>query len=476
LSLKNGYQFIFQNIDFSNLKSVNMKKFLLLSGNGFYAGKFKSHGNANSLSLIPALFLILLFSLVSTGVVKALPSYARQTGMSCAACHYSFPELNPFGRQFKMNGYVLTGMKTIDATDDSTQVTRLKLLSTLPLSVMVQSSFTHISRDVPDTQNNSVTLPQQLSVFYAGQVTPHIGTFIQMTYDGHSFGMDNTDIRYTNQAKIGTKNLVYGLTLNNNPAVQDVWNTSPAWRFPSAGSDAAKNPAKSTIMENLGTQVAGLGAYTLFNNLLFAELTLYRSAQQGLANPADLTSQMVIDGVAPYWRLALQHQWSDNYAELGTFGIAPKFFLQGISGKMTSINDIGIDFQFERRLPIGALTLHSSFIAESETRDTSLTQNIKLNFNSFKVDGNLNMKNGFGATLGYFNTSGSEDSNVGGFTNKPNSEGFIAQLEYLPWYNTKFALQYVLYNKFDGSKLNYDHNNRNAADNNTLYLLVWLNF
>jgi hypothetical protein len=86
------------------------------------------------------------------------------------------------------------------------------------------------------------------------------------------------------------------------------------------------------------------------------------------------------------------------------------------------------------------------------------------------------MKNGFGATLGYFNTSGSEDSNVGSFTNKPNSEGFIAQLEYLPWYNTKFALQYVLYNKFDGSKLNYDHNNRNAADNNTLYLLVWLNF
>ncbi|HEY3389234.1 MAG TPA: hypothetical protein VGK38_06650, partial [Prolixibacteraceae bacterium] len=221
----------------------------------------------------------MLVLIISAGVAKALPSYARQTGMSCSACHYSFPELNSFGRQFKMNGYVLTGMKTIDATtDDSSQVTRLKLLSTLPLSVMVQSSFTHISKDVPDVQNNSVTLPQQLSVFYAGQVTPHIGTFIQMTYDGHTFGMDNTDIRYTNQAKIGTNNLVYGLTLNNNPAVQDVWNTSPAWRFPSAGSDAAKNPAKSTVMENLGTQVAGLGAYTLFNNLIFAELTLYRSA------------------------------------------------------------------------------------------------------------------------------------------------------------------------------------------------------
>jgi hypothetical protein len=420
--------------------------------------------------------IVLIGLFLNTINANALPSYARQTGMSCSACHFSFPELNSFGRQFKMNGYVLTGMTTIDSKDDSSQVTRLKLLTTLPLSVMVQSSFTHISKDVEGTQNNSVAFPQQLSVFYAGQITPHIGTFIQMTYDGHSFGMDNADIRYTNQGHFASKNMVYGLTLNNNPAVQDVWNTSPAWRFPSAGSDAAKNPAKSTIMENLGTQVAGLGAYTLFNNLLFAELTLYRSAQQGAANPADITSTMAIKGVTPYWRFALQHQWAENYIELGTFGIAPKFYSEGISGKMSKITDVGFDFQFERRLPIGAFTLHTSLINEKEVRDTSIVDNIRLNFNSFKIDGNLYLKNGVGATLGYFNTSGSIDENVASANNKPDSNGFIAQLEYLPWYNTKFVLQYVAYNKFDGNKSNYDSNGRSAANNNTLYLLVWLNF
>lgn len=453
-----------------------MKMYLSIKRSGFLLSEIKDIWNTNANGNIKKLLWVAFLLIQSTIVSNALPSYARQTGMSCAACHYSFPELNPFGRSFKMNGYVLTGMKTIDAKDDSSQVTRLKLLTTLPLSVMMQSSFTHISKDVPDIQNNSVTLPQQLSVFYAGQVTPHIGTFIQMTYDGHTFGMDNADIRYTNQARLGTKSMVYGLTLNNNPAVQDVWNTSPAWRFPSAGSDAAKNPSKSTIMENLGTQVAGLGAYSLFNNLIFTELTLYRSAQQGASNPADITSTMVIKGIAPYWRFALQHQWSDNYIELGTFGIAPNFYLQGISGQMSEMTDVGFDFQFERRLPIGAFTLHSSLITESERRDTSLTQNIKLNFNSFKIDGNLYFKDGLGVTLGYFNTSGSEDINVGSLTNKPNSSGFITQLEYLPWYNTKFALQYVSYDKFDGSKSNYDSSGRNAANNNTLYLLVWLNF
>jgi hypothetical protein len=44
---------------------------------------------------------------------------------------------------------------------------------------------------------------------------------------------------------------------------------------------------------------------------------------------------------------------------------------------------------------------------------------------------------------------------------------------YTPWENTRFALQYIAYSKFDGEKTNYDGNNRDAKDNNTLYLLGW---
>src|SRR5215471_15788657 len=38
-------------------------------------------------------------------VADAVPSFARQTGLPCAACHSNFPELTPLGRQFKMLGY-----------------------------------------------------------------------------------------------------------------------------------------------------------------------------------------------------------------------------------------------------------------------------------------------------------------------------------------------------------------------------------
>lgn len=421
------------------------------------------------------LLIVVLISLINAGVSEALPSFARQTGMSCTACHYSFPELTPFGRQFKLNGYTMTMAKTIEAKEDSDKVTRLKLLSALPLSAMIQTSFTHIAKDNPDVQNNSIAFPQQFSLFYAGQITPRIGTFIQMTYDGQSFGLDNVDLRYANQTNLGSKSLLYGLTLNNNPTVQDGWNTTSAWGFPYASSPSANTPAKSTIIENLGMQVAGLGAYSLYNNLLFTEISLYRSSPQGAPNPADSTSSMTINGVAPYWRVALQHSWGSNYAALGTFGIYSKHFQNGIKSPMDNFTDIGVDFQFARTMNIGSFTLHSSLIKETENRDSIATVN-KYSFNSFKIDGNLYLNNGLGATVGYFNSSGTKDTNVGSFTGKPNSSGLIYQIEYLPWYNTKFSIQYVAYSKFDGSSSNYNGTGRNAANNNTLYLLAWFNF
>jgi len=420
------------------------------------------------------LFILMLIILVQAGVTKATPSFARQTGMSCTACHYSFPELTPFGRQFKMNAYTMTMMKTIDSKEDSDKVTRLKLLSYLPLSAMVQTSFTSNAKAIEGTQNNSIAFPQQISMFYAGQITPHIGSFIQMTYDGQTFGMDNAEIRYANRTSLGTTSLLYGVTLNNNPTVQDVWNSTPAWGFPTASSGAANSPAKSTMIENLGMQVAGLGAYALFNNLLYAELTLYRSSPQGAANPADSTSSMTIKGIAPYWRVALQHSWGNNYAELGTFGIATNDYVTGISGEMDKFTDVGFDLQYEHTLNSGTLVLHSSLIKETESRNSSVNN---YNFSSFKIDGNLYLKNGVGATVGYFNSSGTTEAYIpAGSTYKPNSNGFIYQIEYLPWYNTKFSIQYVTYSMFDGSKTNYNGAGRSAADNNTLYLLAWFNF
>jgi len=214
------------------------------------------------------------------------------------------------------------------------------------------------------------------------------------------------------------------------------------------------------------------------NNLIFAEFSTYRSAQIGADNPPDTTNTNVVKDFIPYWRLALQHEWNKNYVELGTYGIASNQYLSGISGALDKFVDIGVDVQYERPMDLGTFSFHSSYTFENETRGdvADLTASTKYNFQAFKADANVFLKNGCGATLAYFNNTGSADPNIISVNNKPNSSGFIFQIEYLPWYNTKFAAQYVAYQKFDGSSSNYDGAGRNAANNNTIYLLAWLSF
>jgi len=259
---------------------------------------------------------VFLFSVFN--LAEAVPSFARQTNLACNACHTMFPELNSFGRDFKLNGYSLTGAETIE-TKENDKETDLKILKSFPLSAMLQVSHNDIAKEQPGTGNTVIEFPQQLSFFFAEEITPHIGSFIQITYDdqGATFGWDNTDIRYANQTRLASKSLNYGLTLNNNPTVQDLWNSTPAWGFPYASSSAVPGPSAATIIDGgLAQEVAGLGVYGLWNNLLFGEATVYRSVPQGGPIPPDSTSIGTINGVSPYWRVALQHQWAGKYLEL----------------------------------------------------------------------------------------------------------------------------------------------------------------
>ena len=84
--------------------------------------------------------------------------------------------------------------------------------------------------------------PQAVSLFLAGAWGSHVGSFVQVTYDPQAdhFSWDNTDIRYANNSgKLFPKQLTYGITMNNNPTVEDLWNSTPAWGFPFVSSDVA---------------------------------------------------------------------------------------------------------------------------------------------------------------------------------------------------------------------------------------------
>src|SRR5690242_4527039 len=125
--------------------------------------------------------------LMQAPAVLAVPSFARQTGMACEACHTVFPELTHFGRVFKANGYVLDNLKQVRDVNSKRQQL-LELAQTPPLSIMLQISDTQLKKAVPDLsntnipgegQNGTAGFPQQFSLFYAGKIAPHFGAFIQ---------------------------------------------------------------------------------------------------------------------------------------------------------------------------------------------------------------------------------------------------------------------------------------------------------
>src|SRR5579863_7831957 len=107
-------------------------------------------------------FAMFLFTLQNA---NAVPSFARQTGLSCNVCHSNPPELTAFGRNFKLKGYVLTDMT---ATDKVGNTKDLLLSRYIPLSVMMLLSNTSFQATQPGTQNNTAGFPQQLSLFLAG--------------------------------------------------------------------------------------------------------------------------------------------------------------------------------------------------------------------------------------------------------------------------------------------------------------------
>src|SRR5665647_396269 len=115
----------------------------------------------------------------------------------------------------------MTGLKTIGGGDTARQ--SLKLQPIPPVSAMLVSSLTHLSRALPAAQNNSAMFPEQASLFLGGAVTPNVGTFVQFTYaaqDG-AVGVDSVDIRYANPPTWLDKDLLFGVTQHNIPTKQD---------------------------------------------------------------------------------------------------------------------------------------------------------------------------------------------------------------------------------------------------------------
>jgi hypothetical protein len=411
----------------------------------------------------------------------AVPSFARQTGQECSACHVgSFgPQLTPFGRDFKLNGYTMGGLKN-------------KFNN---FSAMAFGGFEHTDKNLSpgttDFKSNDNWTLDQASIFYAGALTSNIGVMAQATYDGvdDSYAWDNTDIRYANNTSVAGKHFVYGVTANNNPSVQDLWQTTPAWTFPYLSSGVAPTPDAAPYISGLGGTVGGLGVYSMWNNLLYAELSGYSSLPNNMQTKLgeqDVTTSDHLDGVAPYWRVALQHNFGQHYVSFGTFGMYAKRYPGDDRSQGTDTmvdNALDATYQFssgDHNVSVYGSALHenqdlsatNALLGSTNTRDT---------LNNYRANASYYYKNAYGLTVGRFVLNGSSDALLyaDSTNSSPNSAGWTMQADLTPFgtensfgypnLNARFFVQYTAYDKFNGTA-------SAASANNTLFLGTWLAF
>jgi hypothetical protein len=441
--------------------------------------------------------------LVQVRPAHAIPAFAQQTGQPCAACHIGAfgPQLTPLGRAFKIGGYTQGGGDGLAAK--------------IPLSVMIQGSFnnTGVAQN-PAPQhydtNNNYSL-DQISIFLGGHIGEHVGGLMQFTWSDYdnTVVVDNMDLRpYTTTFNLGDKELRVGTTVNNNPTVQDPFNTTPAWGFPYYVSKLGPTPAASTMLSGgFSGNSVGTTAYAWYDNKLYLEGGVYNSfspwvlARFGQDYVAGATTSP-----APYLRAAYEWQWGTSDAFVGAiFMHADANPPSGVPQQAT--NAFGADHYTDYAFDAGYQFLgDGTHIVTAQAIYTYEDQNLNgsaglngigqshYSLNQLHVDVAYWYKNTYGLTLGWQHSWGPADPVLyaasgamsANNNNKPDSNAFIVEADWVPFgkddsplapfLNLKLGLQYTAYTEFNGGSSNYGGAGGHASDNNLLMAYAWLMF
>jgi hypothetical protein len=257
--------------------------------------------------------------------------------------------------------------------------------------------------------------------------------------------------------------------------------------------------------------LAGLNGYVYWNQTVYGELGLYRSATGGarfMSLGVGRDSVIHVQGTAPYWRLALTHAWGAHNLMVGTAGMVSKVIDPADPTQIDRYRDASLDAQYQYLLDPHAVTVqavlarrHHSYpdgvagqasafldangnaLPPSNSVDTTNVARIKASYVwQAKYGGSLAFFNQTGTANSLLQDSGfdapgslSPDSTrvTGNLTGSPAITGHTIEAFYTPVQNIRLGAQYTAYSRFNGAKINYDGFGRDAKDNNSLFLYLW---
>ncbi len=339
---------------------------------------FFSRSVRMGLSLLVALVAIL------PRPAQALPSFTQQTGVPCAQCHaVGFgPQLTTYGRLFKLNGYVWSDSKTH-----------------VPLSLMTIVGDTHTSAGLSEAPehygtNNNFAM-NELTGFLAGRLAPHLGSIVEVSYSGteRQVAWGAFDVRSAWSGTMDAHSYVAGVTLNNNPSVTDLWNSTPVWSFPYTGSELAPGPAAAPkLYDGISEAVLGPSFYTMIDNHYYLELGAYKSLGNSLLRKVGLSADdnLHMSGLAPYLRAVVQFQKGPHDFSFGLTGLDARLRPDTSISAKDSYADIGFDSTYQYTMGDQVVMANLALVHEKQklhssydTGDAGFVSH-KLNFDALR--------------------------------------------------------------------------------------------
>ncbi len=398
--------------------------------------------------------LIVLLPNTSQGV----PSFARQIQKPCTACHTVWPNLNQYGRQFKVKAYTDVSPEWKLEKRDG-----LNLLYIFPLSVRATSFlYKREDDDQAGVHKDSTRIPDEFDIFLASRIFNYAGVF--------AFGAWTPDDNWTlpqlkmaAQYPLGEGNTI-GLVAFKGPSTSaDPFSSFGGRDRPLVyGDESTPNVLTqgwTFSPSDEGNMGAIIHGYFLGNRLYAAA-----GAERG-GRSEDVSGDILLNApqgantaesnpIGYYFRLAWDQKLPNGAVTLGGAYVNGKQRIDQLGSNFPiSAAPIGTPFESRVERIYGDLSLEQNFGEDHLVEVQALygygkEKNVfgddeTRRFHGFHIEGSYfyQRKYGLTAAYNYLKTRDVQPSDLTLDVGQIN--GWLVAATYLPWANTKVALQYA---------------------------------
>ena len=459
--------------------------------------KFHKAGN-----LVLTVGLGIAISMFGTTKAHAIPSFARQTGFSCDVCHTVFPHLTPFGKDFKLHGYTMDTSKAVQSDASNNNMPGLDINKIPMLSVRIVSRWNNQAGGQQTVPGGVVTggqgfmshpggfggqdvlnLVGDSSIYVAGKIAPHLGTFLELTGiddEGGSLGLGIFDLALVgNDTTLGSKRLVYGVRAVNAMDMGDPSNTFGMWGLTSILMAMSTH---NTLFDPNQAVLEGGELYGMWGDFdtggLYASLGVYNPSanqtgngfvQGNIATNGSFEGSTGENGAV---RLAYYiPTFSNVHTEVGAYTyFGPESMLAPTASTVGIYKDnflsYGIDAQAQWITDNNLAELFAVFESENDSKfygsdafggTSYATNGTSVSRTGIGIMADYYFRRTYGAYLKYFYRNSSQVQDV-------DLSGLAFGLSWYAFQNADVRLEETIFNKYNVGAVQYGNNNLSAGD------------